>query len=348
MIESLRRQRWWLGRMLIVPLHLLVFTIATFLLIRSVPGDPVLAVIGDNNWGPEEYERMQVAMGLDGSIWSQLVRYISGLFSLNLGNSLMTGRPVVDDLATRIPATVELAMQALICAIVVSLVASYFVVMHPRNPIAQAIRTYSRGAGAIPEYVLAVAGLFIFYTVLRWAPAPLGRIESGIAQPEFLTGLPLFDAAVQGRWDAVGSMLAHLVIPITVMTIAQSALLIKMLTASLEHALDAAPTRFRIASGAGRGAVVLSVYRRALPPTITLCGTVFGYMLGGAVIIESLFGFNGLGRYAVEAVSTNDYIGLQGFLLVVATISLMLFLVVDIINMLVDPRRRPGVRTEQS
>lgn len=346
-METLRRQRWWIQRVILLPVYLLVFTIATFFLIRTIPGDPVLAVLGDN-WTPADYTRMQKVLGLDGSLLTQLGRYLTNLLHFDLGSSIVTGKSIAADLSTRLPATFELAIQALFVAIVVSLIASYFVVMKPGNPVARVIGGYAKAAGAIPEYVLAVAFLFIFYSVLHWAPAPLGRMDVAVLTPDTITGMPVFDAVIQGNWAAVQSLLSHLVIPLAVMALGQSALLIKLLTASLEEALDAAPTRFRIAAGNSRVSVILSIFRRALPPAVTMCGTLFGYLLGGAIIIESLFGFAGLGDYAVAAVGSNDYTALQGFLLVIAAMTLALFLVVDIVNMFIDPRRRPGVRTEDA
>jgi ABC-type dipeptide/oligopeptide/nickel transport system permease component len=346
-MEGIRRQRWWISRVILLPIYLFVFTVGTFFLIRTIPGDPVLAVLG-SNWTPASYLKMKATLGLDGSVWQQLGTYLGNLAHFDLGTSISDGKPVITTLAAAFPATLELALQALIVTIVVSALASYVVVMHPKNLGARVLRTYARAAGAVPEYVLAVAGLLLFYATLHWVPAPIGRMDPLIDSPDFVTGAPVLDGVLTGDWSAVGSMIAHLVLPIGVMVLAQSALLIKLLTASLEEQLDAAPTRFRIAAGASRPAVMLSVYRRALPPAVTMCGTLFGYLLGGAIIIESLFGFSGLGTFAVSAVSSTDYPSLQAFLLVVAAMTLGLFLVVDIVNMLIDPRRRPGVRTEDA
>jgi peptide/nickel transport system permease protein len=331
----------------VVPLHLLVFAVATFFLVRSVPGDPVIARLGQN-WTMADYKRTQAALGLDGSLLDQFLRYMGNLLTLNLGNSLTTGRPVIGELAVRLPATLELALQSMALTILVSLICSYFAVMRPANVISGALRAHARAAGAIPEYVLAVIALFVFYSVLRWVPAPLGRLSPIMSPPARVSGFPMLDAIVQGQWEAAGSIFDHTILPIAVMTFAQSALLLKLLMVSLEEALDSAPTRFRIAAGATRLSVILSIYRRALPPAVIMSASLFGYMVGGAVIIETLFGFSGLGKYSVESVSTANYPALQGVLLVIATTSLLLFLLIDIVNMLMDPRRRPGVRTEES
>lgn len=341
------RQRWWATRAAMLPVHLLVFVVLTFVLVRSMPGDPVLVLLGQN-YTPEAYAALQADLGLAGTLPEQLVGYVLDLARLDLGQSLMTGREVTDEFAQRLPGTLELALCALLISTLVSALVAYGVVTHPRNPVSTAIRGYARAAGAIPEYVLAVVALIVFYAALGWAPAPTGRLDVQILPPPRVTGFPLLDAVLAGHGEAVGSILAHLVLPVGVMVLAQSALLVKLWVAGLEDAIDDPVTRFRVASGAPRSAVVLSVYRRAAPAVVTMTGTLFGYLLGGAVIMEGLFGFNGMGQYAVDAVSSGDFVALQGFLLVVAAMSLVVFLVVDIVNMLLDPRRRPGVRVEES
>ena len=341
----LARQRWWIVRVLLLPVHLAIFTVLTFILVRSVPGDPVLAHLGPN-YTPEAYDDMQAAMGLSGSVWDQLGAYLGRVLQFDLGESLSTKRPVLEDFATRLPSTLELALMALVGCIVFSLLLSFLAVFRPRWRVSGVIRGYARTAGAIPEFVLAIAALFVFYATLRWAPAPLGRLDSMISTPPPVTGLPFLDTLLTGRFDATVSMSSHLVLPLVVLVLAQSAILTKILVSSLQKSIDTPPTWFRIASGASKPAVVVSVYRRALPPAVTMCGTLFGYLLGGAVVLETLFGFAGMGQYAVTAVTTSDYIAMQGFLLVVAFISLVVFLIVDLANMMLDPRRRPGVRTE--
>ncbi|MBO3095245.1 ABC transporter permease [Cellulomonas dongxiuzhuiae] len=341
------RQRWWATRVAMLPAHLLVFVVLTFVLVRAMPGDPVLVLLGQN-YTPQAYAALQADLGLAGSLPEQLVGYVVNLVQLDLGQSLMTGREVVAEFAQRLPGTLELAMCALAISALVSCLVAYVVVLHPRNPVSATVRAYARAAGAIPEYVLAVAGLIVFYAALGWAPAPVGRLDIQILPPPRVTGFPLLDAVLAGNVEAAGSIVSHLVLPVGVMVLAQSALLIKLWVAGLEDAIDDPVTRFRVASGASRAAVVLSVYRRAAPPVITMTGTLFGYLIGGAVVMEGLFGFNGMGQYAVDAVNSGDFIALQGFLLVVAAMSLVVFLVVDIVNMLLDPRRRPGVRVEES
>jgi peptide/nickel transport system permease protein len=343
--DLVRKQRWWAGRIAVLPVHVAFFSVVVFFLVRAIPGDPVLTVTG-GQFTPEIYRNVKHALGLDGSMSRQLGNYFSALGRFDLGHSMVTGRSVVSELSTRFPATLELALMGLLAVIVVSLVGAYLAVMHPRRTVSRIIRVYARTAGAVPEFCVGIGLIFIFYASLRWAPAPLGRVSPNLSQPAALTGMPFLDSILRGNWQVTWSMAQHLVLPIAVEVIAQSAVMLKLLISGLEDAVDAAPTRFQIASGASRLFVVLSLYRRALPATVTMLGVLFGYLLGGAVILESLFGFAGMGQYMVDSVNSKDLVAMQGFLLAVAVISLVVFLIVDLINMLLDPRRRPGIQVE--
>jgi peptide/nickel transport system permease protein len=329
----------------VLPVHIAIFALVVFFLVRAIPGDPVLIVTG-GQITPEIYARVQHSLGLDGSVLHQLGSFYSSLLHLDLGTSMLSGRSVAGELSTRFPATLELALMGLISVIVVSVSGAFLAVMRPTWLPSRIIRGYARTAGAIPEFCVGIALIVIFYSQLRWVPAPVGRIDPYLSQPPALTGMPFLDSVLRGSFDVTASMSAHLVLPILVMVIAQSAVLLRLLISGLEEAVDAPATRFRIASGASRRTVLLSMLRRALPPAVTMLGIIFGYLLGGAVILESLFGFTGMGQYMVEGVNSKDLPVMQGFLIVTAVISLTVFFLVDIINMLLDPRRRPGVRAE--
>lgn len=349
MTGLLRRHRWWLGRLAILPVHIFVFAIAVFFLVRAMPGDPVMTVLGGNTeYTQDDYDRIEATLGLDGSITSQLVSFLSNVMVLELGESTYTGRSVSSEIAQRLPATLELALLCLLAVIVTSSIAAYLAVFHPRGPWAVVIRVYSRLAGAVPQFVLAVAAIFVFYATLRWAPAPIGRVSIGLDMPDRVTGLPLLDSVLRGDWEVTRSMLAHLALPVAVMTVAQSDVLLKILIRSLDDQVDTPSTLFRVATGASRGSVLISVFRRAAPAAVTMAGTLFGHLLGGAIILESLFGFGGMGQYAIDAVNTKDVMALQGFLLASAVLSLLVFLIVDLTNMALDPRRRAGARVEES
>jgi ABC-type dipeptide/oligopeptide/nickel transport system permease component len=338
-------QRWWLLRLVIFPVQLAAFALITFVVIRMIPGDPVETVTG-GQYTQEVYDAVQRSLGLDGSFLDQLWRYVRQLAWLDLGNSLITGRPIAPDLWQKLPATVELAIMALSITVLLAVLGSHLVVLHPRFKISGLLRGYARTAASLPEFVLGIAAILVFYATLRWAPPPMGRLSQFIDPPPAVTNLPLLDALLSGDTSIIMSMLSHLVLPVGVMVFAQTPVLIKILLGDLEAAVSAPMTRFRIASGASRGTVLRSVYRRALPASVTMVGTMFGYLLGGALVVETMFGLDGIGRYSIDAVMSVDLPTMQSVMLVVAALTLLVFMLVDLINMLLDPRRRPGAREE--
>jgi peptide/nickel transport system permease protein len=339
------RQRWWMVRVAALPVQLFCFALVTFVLVRTIPGDPVEIVTG-GQYTADIYARVQHSLGLDGSLAHQLLVYLGRLVRLDLGISLMTNRPIAQEIAQKLPATLELALMALTTTLLLTFAVSLLVILRPGNILARFGQAYARTAGAIPEFALGIAGILLFYATLQWVPAPMGRLSPWVDEPDTITGLPFLDAILSGDRDAMASMAAHLVLPVAVMTVAHAPALLKVLLADLDQSIDAAPTRFRIASGARRSTVLLSVYRRALPATVTMTGTIFGYLLGGALIIEFLFGLDGLGKYTVDAVVSSDFTVMQSVVLVIAAMSMIVFLLIDLINMLLDPRRRPGTRME--
>lgn len=342
MIGWLRRQRWWMVRVAMLPVHLLSFAAFVFVLVRLMPGDPVIRLTGGQNVSAEMLDQARESLGLADSLPVQFVRNLGNLVTFNFGNSLLTGLPVADEIARRLSQTLEIAVLAMVGAALLTLAAGFLVVLRPSNVVSRVVRVYARTAGAVPDFVLGVGGIFLFYTVLRVVPAPTGRFDASLNAPTRVTGFPLLDALLTGDMLVFGSMLAHLALPVLVLVVAYTPIVLKIFIRALDDAVDAPSTRFRIASGGSRKAVYLSIARRALPPTVTMFGTLFGLMLGGIVVIEQLFSQPGMGALGVDAVNNTDIVSLQGFLLVVAALSLLVFLLVDIVNMLLDPRRRPG------
>jgi ABC-type dipeptide/oligopeptide/nickel transport system permease component len=341
-IAFLGRQRWWLGRIAVLPLHMLGFALVVFVLVRLIPGDPVAQLLGGQNASPEMIESARASLGLSGSIVEQLRDYLGNLVTLDFGRSMLTGVPVWQEMTRRLFETIEIAVLAMVGSTALTLVAGFMVVLRPKNPISRLLVPYARTAGAIPDFVLGVAGIFVFYTVLHVLPAPVGRYDPLLNAPPKITGFPILDTLLTGDTTLLVSMANHLALPLVVLVLAYTPLLLKLFIRALEDAVDAPPTRFRIASGASRRALMLSITRRAAPAAVAMLGTLFGFMLGGAVVVEQLFSMPGMGQFGVQAVNTSDRVSLQGFLLLVAAVSLVVFLLVDIVNMLLDPRRRPG------
>lgn len=342
-LEVLRKQRWWFTRVLALPVHLFFFAVAVFFLVRMIPGDPVAVLTGGQNVSAEKVEQIRASLGLTGNIFSQFIHYLRNVVTLHFGNSMVDGLSVWGELSHRLPETIELAVIAMVIATALTVVLGLVAVLKPRSILAKILVPYARTAGAIPDFVLGVLGILLFYSTLHLLPAPDGLYAPTLNPDPTVTGFPLLDALFAGDTVMFGSICAHLVLPVAVLVIANTPLLLKIFLRALEEAVDAAPTRFRIAAGASRKTVLLSVVRRAAPSAVAMMGTLFGFMLGGVVVVEQLFAIPGMGLYGVNAVNSSDRTALEGFLILVATISLVVFLIVDLINMIIDPRRRPGL-----
>ncbi|GAA1855127.1 ABC transporter permease [Pseudonocardia ailaonensis] len=337
------RNGWWVRRLAILPVHLLLFAVVVFFLVKLIPGDPVAVLSGGQRMTPEQYEAARASLGLTGTVFGQLGAFLVNTVTLDLGNSVLTGTSVLAEMGSRLPETVELAVMAMVVSSLVAVGLGFLVVLRPRNLVSRAVASYSRAAGAVPDFCLGVAGIFVFYSVLHWAPAPIGRYDTLLNPPPRTTGFPFLDALFSSDTALMGSMLAHLWLPVGVLVVAYAPMLVKLFIRSLDQAKNAQATKFRIASGASRRMVMVSIARRALPATVAMFGTIFGFMVGGAVVVEQLFAIPGMGEYAVQAVTRSDFVSLRGFLLIVGALSLLVFFLVDVVTMLLDPRRRPGV-----
>ncbi|OLT10404.1 hypothetical protein BJF78_28910 [Pseudonocardia sp. CNS-139] len=346
MTAHLRRHRWWIVRTLVLPVHIAAFATVAFFLVRLVPGDPVLqALEGTDTITPEIYAEAAAAMGLSGSIWQQLGTFWAGLVRLDLGTSTVTGRPIWQEIWDRLPATVELVLVGLTGAVLLALALGVLLLRTRSGAVRRVLRGYARLAGAVPDFAVAIFGLVLLYGTLRVVPAPIGRISPGLTLPD-VTGFPILDSLLTGSWDVLGSMLAHLALPVAVMVLVYTPTIWKQLALGLDESAAAPATLFRIASGATRPAIYLSIMRRAAASAVVMIGALFGGLVGGVVVLEQLFGLGGLGQFALDSVDSVDFLGLQGFLVSIAAICLIAFFAVDIVNMLLDPRRRPGTAVD--
>lgn len=336
----LRDQLWWMQRVILIPVYLFVFVLVVFFLVRVIPGDPVVNATGGQNISQDQYLRIQEAMGLNGSLWDQLTTYLGRLAAGDLGTSFSMGTPVKDDLLRVIPGTVENAVIAAIAVLLVGFLVGMIVLLRPGNAVSRGAIFVARTAGAVPDFVIGIFGILLFFVVMRIAPAPIGLYDVVLAPPPTVTGFALVDAALARRWDVEASIWAHLWLPTLTLVLAYGPMLLKVLIPSLQAAAEANPTKFAVSTGQRSGAVLRSVWRRAMPAALAMFGTIFGYLLGGAVIIEQLFALQGSAQYAVNAVNRSDYVALQGILLAIALISLTVFLLVDILTGVLDPRRR--------
>ncbi len=313
-----------------------------FLLTRILPSNPAALRAGPLADAEliQQYERQ---MGLDQPIYVQFARYARDILKGDLGESWKTGQPVLGELAQRLPATMELAATAFLIALVVGLVLGMLAAVFSGSWIDQGVRLYATLGAAQALFWLALLSVHVFYYTLDWAPAPLDRLTIGLAEPPNVTGFFTIDSLLAGQTKTFLDALNHLWLPAAVLAFVVSAPIVKMTRGSMLDTLNSDYVRTAKAIGVPWRSVVLrDGLRNAFIPILTMIGIVFGYLIAGNVIIEKVFSWAGIGQYAWNALTINDFNAVQGFVILIAVIYVGINLVIDLAYGFVDPRIRLG------
>jgi peptide/nickel transport system permease protein len=314
-------------------------TLPTFLIVHFVPADPVQAQLGDLASGNPELVRVfRERWGLDRPIWEQYVIFLNGLAHGNLGESIATRRPVLDDIRDYAPATFELATAAALLTVLVGLPLGVLAALKRDSWIDHLARFVSLIGLSTPTFWLAFIALALFYGGLRIAPGP-GQLDPGAIPPQRVTGLLLVDSLLAGDLETFRNALAHLILPASVLAASTIGIVTRTTRASMLEALHQDYVRVAHAKGLRvRVVVVRHALRNALIPVLTLGGLAYAQLLSGTVLTETIFSWPGLGRYAFESAVAVDFPAILGITLVVALIYLLVNFLVDMSYAIIDPR----------
>jgi len=312
--------------------------VITFILTRALPGDPA-AYFAGGAATQEAVDQVRTQLGLDKPLPEQFLRYLAALVRGDLGLSLTTGQPVMQELLSRLPASLELVLLALLTACAVALPLGVLAATRPGSWIDQLCRVITTAGVSLPTFFTGLLLSYVFYFLLGWAPSPLGRLDPMFSPPPQVTGLYLVDAALAGDGAMWWAALRQLVLPVVTMALFVLAPIARMTRASMLAVLSADFVRTARASGLSKGTVLVTyALRNALLPVVTTLGMVFGFMLGSSVIVEKVFGWPGVGSYAIDALTASDYAPVQGFVLAMGILFVLLNLLVDVLYVLIDPR----------
>jgi len=312
--------------------------VITFLLTRAIPGDPAAYFAGAAAT-QEAVEQVRRQLGLDRSLPEQFLLYISDLSRGDLGLSLTTGQPVLHELLTRLPASLEVVLLALLLACAIAIPMGVMAATRPGSWIDQLARLITTAGVSLPTFFTGLLLAYVFYFLLGWAPAPLGRLDPVFSPPPLVTGLYLIDAALAADGALWWAAARQLVLPVLTMAIFVLAPIARMTRASMLAVLSADFVRTARASGLTRSTVLVRyALRNALLPVVTTLGMVFGFMIGSSVVIEKVFGWPGVGSYAIDALTASDYAPVQGFVLTMGILFVLLNLFVDLLYLVIDPR----------
>ncbi len=328
------------GRRLLASIPaLLGVVVVTFTLMRVLPGDPAVFFSSGPSSGQEEIEALRHSMGLDRPIPVQLVRYLGQVATGDLGQSLTTGQPVVRDMRSRLPASLELTCTALLIALLLSVPLGVLAALRPGSAVDHAVRMLCTLGVCVPTFVSGLLLIYAFYYLLGWAPDPTARIDIFASAPPDITGFYLVDFALAGDWDGWRAAFAQLMLPAFTMALFVLAPLARMTRASMLAVLSSDFIRTAHAMGLPRRRIIIGyALRNALLPVITITGIVFSTMLGANVLVEKVFSWPGVASYALDALLASDYAPVQAFVLLMALIFVLVNVAIDVLYGIADPR----------
>jgi peptide/nickel transport system permease protein len=314
-------------------------TLVTFLLSHVVPGDPARLVAGP---GADKAQILAIRarFGLDKPLVPQYFRYLKNLFHGDLGMSIVSREAVTSDIRTRLPATLELVVASFFVYLTVGLSLAALAATTRMRSIDVSIRVLSTAAFAVPAFVLALWLQIIFFFHLGWLPSS-GRLDVTTTPPPHLTGFYLVDSIAAGQWGTFWDAARHLVLPGAALTLGLLAIAVRLTRATILAELDKDYVKMLRLKGLSEAVIMRRhVLRNALVPSLALFGIQFGYLIGGTVVVETIFGWPGLGSYAFDSVAALDYAPVMGVTLVVTAIFVTVNFAIDLLYPLIDPRIR--------
>jgi peptide/nickel transport system permease protein/oligopeptide transport system permease protein len=302
--------RYVMQRLLAAGVTIWITTIAVTLLIHAVPGDPVRIMYASFQTSPEQLEAIRSQLGLDQPIHIQYVYYIERLLQGDLGRSIVGDQPVLDILLTRFPATLALTTASLAIAVVVGMSLGFVAAYRRGTAVDAGAMVLAIVGVSMPHFWLGLLLLFLFSMTLEWLPV------------------------AGGDWRS-------LILPALTLGLANAAVLARLTRSAMIDIFDQDFVRTAYAKGLPK---TLVLYRHALRsglvPIVSMLGLQFAYLMGGAIVVENVFAWNGVGRLAIEAVFARDYPLIQGFILFFATIVVLIAVLIDVLYAVLDPRIR--------
>jgi dipeptide transport system permease protein len=323
---------------LIIP-TLIGISICAFAFVRVLPGDPILAMAGQHGVTPERYEILKEQFGYNLPIWQQYFNYVGGLLQGDFGVSLATKRPVLNEFFTLFPATVELALMAMLFAVAVGVPFGVLAAVKRGSWIDQLSMSVALAGYSMPIFWWGLLLMMFFSAYLGWTPVS-GRIAlSFFLKP--ITGFMLIDTLLHGNWAAFVSALRHLILPAIVLGTIPLAVIARQTRSAMLEVLGEDYVRTAKAKGlSGRRVVNVHALRNAMIPVITTIGLQVGLLLGGAILTETIFSWPGIGKWMIDSISKRDYVAVQSGLFLIACIVMVVNLIVDVLYAVINPRIR--------
>jgi peptide/nickel transport system permease protein len=331
--------RFLLRRLLLTVPVLFGLTALVFAIARLLPGDPVALAAGPNAT-PAEIAAYAREFGLDRPLLTQYFDYLGNLLRGDFGMSLYTRRPVVEDLAAYLPATLELVFAAMALAMLVGIPLGLWAGVRRDAWPDVVSRTLALGAISMPRFFLGLLLQLAFAMALGWLPLG-GRYPITLDPPALVTGLLTVDALLAGDLEAFATACRHLAMPALAMSLSPLATLMRMMRASTIEVLQQDYVLTERALGLSQRLIIFKyVLKNAMSASLTVIGLYVGWLLGGTVLVETVFDWPGVGLYATKAIVTQDFMPVMGVTLAIGTIFILANLVVDLLYGLLNPKVR--------
>jgi peptide/nickel transport system permease protein len=334
---------YFLRRLVFVIPTLLGITLAAFVIANAIPADPINANLPQSALNDEEMiAAFRARWGLDKPPVEQYLTYLGNLLQGDMGVSIKSRNPVIEDLQQFIPATFELATVGIVFGVFIGVGFGIVSAVRRNSLIDYAVRIFTLVGVSFPVFLLALIGLTIFYSQLDWVSGP-GRLDVVMKAPPGVTGWFTIDSLLAGQWETFGNAVSHIVLPGIVLGSYVSGIIARITRSSLLEVLGGDYIRTARAKGLGERMVIWRhALSNALIPVVTVIGLSYGSLLSGAVLTESIFAWPGIGRYMFRASTSQDFPAIMGGSILIATVYIGVNFVVDILYYFLDPRIRLG------
>jgi len=331
--------RFVITRLLMVVPTFVGVTLAAFAFIRLIPGDPIELLVGERGIDPARHARLLHEMGFDRPLWEQYFGFLSEILNGNLGKSIVTKQPVLEEFLTLFPATIELSVCALTVALLIGLPAGIFAAVRRGSAFDHSVMTASLIGFSMPIYWSGLMMIILFSGILHWTPVS-GRI-SALFWVDPVTGFLLIDSLLSDEEGAFVSAVRHLILPSLVLATIPLAVIARQTRSAMLEVLNEDYVRTARAKGLSPFRVIgLHALRNALIPVVTVIGLQVGTLLAGAILTETIFSWPGVGKWLVDSIFRRDYPSVQSGLLLIASMVMVVNLVVDLLYGLINPRIR--------
>ncbi|HEY9830170.1 MAG TPA: ABC transporter permease [Stenomitos sp.] len=330
--------RYILKRLLNLIPVILGITLLVFVLLHLIPGDPAQILAGERAT-PETVEAIREQLGLNKPLPVQYLLFLGNLLRFNLGNSIMSGASILQEIATRWPATFELSVAAMFIALILGIPAGVLAAVRKNSVIDNLTMSGSLLGVSMPVFWLGLLLIYLFAVHWQWLPPGLRMSQEVASNFKPLTGFYVFDALLQLNWKALKDVVAHLVLPALTLSTIPLAIIARITRSAMLEVLSQDYIRTARAKGVlERWVIFKHALKNALLPVVTIIGLQFGTLLSGAILTETIFSWPGIGFWIYDGILNRDYPVVQGGVIFVSISFVLINLLVDISYAFLDPR----------